>query len=244
MSLMKKTMNFFVSTKDVDCHDIIKPSAVLDIFQDIAGLHAEELGVGLGALRKYNLAWVILYQHFKIKKTPQYMEDVKVNTWPKPKNRLEFPREYLMTDLEDEELIQGVSNWVLIDLNTRNLVRSDKLEFPGEYYDFTNYKGNLKRRLKLDNQLIRDWYSYEVEYNDLDHNLHMNNARYLDFILDKWAQINTNKYINEVEIAYIKEAKYKDIIRVGHYTIESLEAYIGYVNDELCFECLIGEEEK
>ena len=31
---------------DFDKFDRIKPSAVLDLFQDVAGQHAEEIGVG------------------------------------------------------------------------------------------------------------------------------------------------------------------------------------------------------
>lgn len=46
MGILKKEMAFFIQTKDVDQQDRIKPQSVFDLFQDIAGLHAEELGIG------------------------------------------------------------------------------------------------------------------------------------------------------------------------------------------------------
>ena len=60
MSLMKTSMDFFIHTRDVNYNDIIKPTALLDMFQDLAGIHASELGVGYDVLKEKNYAWVIL----------------------------------------------------------------------------------------------------------------------------------------------------------------------------------------
>ncbi len=236
-------MNFFVHTKDVDQNDIIRPSAILDMFQDLAGLHAEELGVGYQHLKEKNYAWVVLYQRFEIKKLPPYLEQVNLITWPKPKNRLEFEREYLLKDRNGFDLVQGISNWVIIDLHTRGLVRSDKIEFQGEYETYTNYKEKCKRKLNLDSTRIEQYFEYEVTLEDIDHNGHMNNARYLNSIQNVFFNIDSKKYIRDVEISYIKEARYKDKIRIGHYSSKDKDAFIGYVKDEVCFECLIGVEE-
>ena len=61
---MFKNMNFFIHTRDLDKYDIIKPSAILEFFQDIAGIHADELGIGYETCKQKNLAWVVLYQRF------------------------------------------------------------------------------------------------------------------------------------------------------------------------------------
>ena len=88
MKLMKKSMDFFIQTRDVDQNDRIRAASLIDFFQDIAGLHAEELGVGYEVLKEKNYAWVILYQRFEIIKMPPYLEYVTITTWPKPKSRL------------------------------------------------------------------------------------------------------------------------------------------------------------
>ena len=244
MAIMKKDMDFFIQTRDVDYNDVIKPTAILDFCQDLAGLHAAEIGVGYETMKKRNYAWVVLYQHYEIIKIPPYLDYTKLSTWPKPKGRLEFEREYLMTDKQDNVLMRGISNWVVIDLTTRSLVRADKVDFIGEYFDFTNYPEKCKRRINLDPSKITDWYEYSVEYDDLDHNGHMNNAKYMTAIINFYSLYGTKKYFKEAECAYIKEAKYGDTIKMGHYTIDEKEAFMVFINDELCFESLIGVEEK
>lgn len=243
MNVMKKKMDFFIHTKDVDHNDIIRPSAILDMFQDLAGIHAEELGVGYQYLKDQNYAWVVLYQRYEIKKLPPYLKQVTLTTWPKPKRRLEFEREYLLQDKNGIDLVQGISNWVIIDLTTRGLVRSDKIEFQGEYETFTNFFEKCKRKLNLDPNKIEKYYEYEVTLEDIDHNGHMNNARYLNSIQNIFFSIDSKKYMKEVEISYIKEARYKDRIRIGHYSVNEKDAFIGFLDNEICFECLIGVEQ-
>lgn len=236
-------MDFFIHTRDVNYNDIIKPSALLDMFQDLAGIHAASLGVGYEPLKEKGYAWVILYQRYEMKALPPYLDVVNLTTWPKPKNRLEFEREYLLQDKQGRVLVQGISNWVIIDLNTRGLIRSDKILFNGEYESFTNYPEKCKRKLNLDSSIIEGSFEYVVTLEDLDHNGHMNNARYINIIENKYYTYGSKKYIKDVEIAYIKEAKFEDKLRIQYYHYLDKIAFIGYLKEELCFECLIGEEE-
>ena len=240
MSIMQKEMKFFVATKDVDCNDVITPTAVMDYFQDIAGLHAAEIGVGYKTFKEKNYAWVILYQEFQIYGIPKYLDYVTVKTWPKPNRRLEFEREFLIEDKDGNVLIKGISNWVVIDLTTRNLVRTNEIRFDGEYYEFTNFPQKCSRKLGLDKNMIEDKFYHVVTYSDLDHNGHMNNTKYLNVIYNNINLYGTKKYIYDVKIAFEKEAKYLDTLEIGHYSVDGKEAYIGFVDNEVCFECLIG----
>ncbi len=240
MGIMKMEIDIFIQTRDVDYNDIIKPTAILDFCQDLSGLHADVIGTGYETMKEKNYAWVVLYQHFEILKIPPYLKTVHLDTWPKPKGRLECEREFLMLDKDGTPLVKCISNWVVINLTSRSLVRADKIDFNGEYYDFTNYPNKCKRRLNLDPSLIQETTEYKVLYDDLDHNGHMNNAKYMTAIMNFYSLYGKKEYVNEAEISYVKEAKYGDTIRIGHYSTEEKEAFIGFINDELCFECLIG----
>lgn len=245
MAEMVKEYEFFVHTNAVDCNDVIKPYVILDYFQDIAAIHADELGVGYDFMKERNLAWVILYQHFEIMNLPPYLENVNVITWPKPNRRLEFEREYLITDKNNNVCVKGISNWVVIDMENRGLVRTEQIKFNGEYRSFTNYEEKCKRKLNLDKENIEKYFEYRVSYADLDHNGHMNNSKYLNIVFDLLPLYGTKKFIKNVEIAFVKEARYNDVIKIGYYRCSNNEeAYIGFVNEEVCFECLIGVDEK
>lgn len=244
MDVMKKEMSFFVQTSSVDINDYIKPACVFDYFQDIAGIHAKEIGVSYETLKEQNLAWVILYESYEIINMPPYLDNVLVKTWPKPKGRLEFEREYFMESLDGKALIKGISNWVVIDLNTRSLVRTDRINYNGQYYNYTNYNEKTKRKIGLDYSKCTDYFDTVVTYDDLDHNGHMNNTRYLTHIYNNYDFSNRKCFCKHVEIAFIKEAKWKDIINIGHYVLDDgRDAYIGKVNNELCFECILCMED-
>lgn len=43
MALLKMERDFFIYTKDVDSNDIIKPHALLEIFQDVAATRVCQL---------------------------------------------------------------------------------------------------------------------------------------------------------------------------------------------------------
>lgn len=244
MAVMKKTIDYQIQARDVDFYDIIKPLAVLDLFQDIASTHATELGVGYNYLKEKGFAWVVLYQEFEILKVPSFAQNVQISSWPKPKGRLEFEREYAITSTDGELLVKGISNWLAIDLISHKFIKSSEVAFPGDYVDYTNYPNKCKRKLELSKESILDSFTYQVQYDDLDHNGHMNNAKYITIIFNHYPLYKTNLYFYKVQLAYIKEAKYHDIVKIGHYIHEGLDAYIGFIGEEVCFECVIGVKKK
>ena len=63
-------------------------------------------------------------------------------------------------------------------------------------------------------------YDYKVHMTDLDHNLHLNNARYLDIVYNMMIE-NGKKEIKKCEIAYISEARLDDIIHVKYFKIDN-----------------------
>lgn len=244
MAVMKKITNYGIQPRDVDYHDILKPTAIFDFFQDIAGVHAAELGIGYEKLIKEDRTWIVLYQQYEMVAIPKYHAFVDIVTWPKPKGRIEFERELLILDEDGNTLVKGISNWLVLNLKTHAIVRANEIDLNGEYETFTNYPERCKRKLDLDQSLIEDTFTYEVCYDDLDHNGHMNNAKYVNIIFNHYPFYGTNQYTRSVEIAYIKEAKYRETITIGHYKINSKDAYIGFLGKELCFECLIEVAEK
>ena len=242
--LMYKKLEFNVRERDVNLNDLIRPATILDYFQDIAGMHADILGVGYKDMLNLNLYWVILYEEFEvINNLPKFGERILVNTWPKTTGRLEAEREYEIRDLNNNLLIKGISNWCVISTDTRKLERMDKVKFNGEYYDKSNYLEKSKRRLNLKLKDVIKEYNYKVLLTDLDHNKHLNNARYLDIIYNMREDL-AYKNVKKVEIAFLHEVRYDEIINVKYFKDEfNVDSYIGYVNDTECFEARVIMED-
>lgn len=237
MSLMEKEMDFFIHSSQCDFNDNLKISAAFDYFQDLAGMHADEIGVGFEPTYALGYYWVIMYEQIEVvKRIPKFGDKIIVKTWPKPRGRLEFEREYAIYDENKDLLVKAISNWVLIDINRRTISKAENIKFNGEYVAYSNYEGKQKRRLNLPDNEFDSYYTYTVGIEDLDHNQHMNNTRYLNKILNMQSFDNYKKW-KKCEIAFLHEARLNDTIKIGHYKDEEgIDCYKGYINDQLSFE--------
>ena len=85
---------YYLRASDFDKFNHIKPSAVLDLFQDAAGQNAEDIGVGFEEMIKRSYLWVLTKVKFKIILQPGIYQKVKIKTWPLAPNRMSYRREY------------------------------------------------------------------------------------------------------------------------------------------------------
>ena len=233
---MYKKKAFTIREHDVGINDKIKPSGVLDFFQDIAGIHAAELGLGSNDLFKSNLLWILTYTEFDVLKyIPKFSDEIFLCTWPKESARLDLPREYEIRNDANELLIKGISSWVVTDPVTRRVQRPNQITFPGEFYQPTNYPERSKRKVGLRHDGFDASYEYKVLFTDLDHNGHMNNAKYLDMIYNMQYYEGNPEY-KHVEIEFIHEAKLNEVVNIKHYKDENYDCYVGFIEDVVCFE--------
>lgn len=239
MAMMYKEQEFNIHTTHCDFQDNLRPSAALDFFQDLACMNADETGVGFEHVRSLGYIWVVMYEQFEvITRIPKFGEKIIVKTWPKPRGRLEFEREYEICDVQGNLSIKGISNWTLVDINKRTISRAENVVFQGDYLNKTNYPEKQKRRLNLKSDNYDLEYHYKVLLSDLDHNLHMNNAKYLDIIYNMQG-MNHYKLWKKVEIAFLHEARLNDEITIKHFHLDDKECYQGYVNGNACFEAIV-----
>lgn len=237
MSIMYYERNYFVQTRDCDQYDNLKPSTVLDYFSDIASYHADMIGVGFKPTYEMGCYWVVLFQEFEVvSDNIKPNDEIIISTWPSMHYKLEYERDFLVTDINKNVLIKGRSNWVLIDTEKRMIKRANP-NFNGKMYDVRNYEEKSKRKLDLSSSNYLMETNYIVKKTDLDHNFHMNNARYLDIVFNM-----VDFKMKKVEIAFIKEAKLEDNINVKYFKDEkNNHSFIGYVDNLKCFECIIKE---
>ena len=237
MAIMELEKEFFIHTSMVGKNDYIRPAAILDLFQDMASLHANEIGVGFDDIVKKNYLWIVSSIEFNQYKQFKSISYVKVKTWPKTKNRLEFIREFSISDLDGNILVTGISTWVLIDLNTRKLTRGDDVIFNGEYSEETNYPNYRRRKIPLlSDKIIKEW-DYKILATDLDHNGHMNNAKYADIIYNG---LTDDRFVKSIHISFLHEALLNDIIHTYYYkNDEHTNYYVGKIGSEVCFEMVV-----
>jgi acyl-ACP thioesterase len=226
---------YTIEYSDVDFTKELKLSTLFMYFQDTAGQAVERLGAGVDILaQKYSVTWVLLRIRVEIGTNPLINEAVTVETWPHPQGKLEFNRDYTVRDAKGNIIISGTSIWALMDTRTRELRRSNliELKYPPFIQEHAlDYKfGKLKPFRQPEVA-----YRKVIGYSDVDFNGHINNTRYIDYIMDCFPVESHKQYrVKAIEVNYLRETfpgdtlvMYKDIS-----ALDSNKVYIEGVNEE------------
>ena len=212
----------------------------MDLAQEAAGQHAVYLGFGYDDLIATNTAWILSRVHVEFVDAPKWRENITLRTWHKGLNRLFFLRDFILTDDEGRERVKATTSWLVLNLETRRLVRDPKLMEEGTVC-LENVIETPADKVVMpkdaEPQYVMD---HHVAYSDVDMNGHTNNAMYMQWAMDavdydiastrpvKWFTINFNHETKPGDIvALYKVVKEEEDGR--HVFVE------GKVNDQSAF---------
>ena len=221
--------SFYIGYRDIATDLTLKNSAILNMFEDIAGIHANQVGEGY---RRSENTWLLTGYKVRIHKRPKYGEKVEVYTWGTEIKSITAAREFEIRNSEGELLITGLSNWVYINLKTRKIEKVTEktmkaYEIEPEKTNFNETK--LKKLNSPENFLYKK--EYTIDWNWIDVNNHMNNIFYLDLaeivIPDEIAKQNN---FSSFEIMYKKEIKYQD--KINCYYAETEDGCVITIKNE------------
>ncbi len=174
------TQEFRIASYQTDVSARIKPSAILEIMQEMAGAHAELLDVGRTRLLPMNLAWVLTRVEVRMTRYPLSGEVITVETFPMPNRRVFFPRYFIFRDEKGETIGCAGSMWVVLDITTRKMAGGAEIAgFLPDNSDLTAPMGMPATVEEIGGE-AKESLRYPV-YTDLDMNGHVNNTRYLDW---------------------------------------------------------------
>ncbi len=199
---MEYSKEFYLRSADFDMYERITPKTVLELFQDIAEKHAEEIGNGFYTLFSKNLLWVTARTKFVVEKNIAKYSTVKVKTWPLTPQRLIFRREYLIYNPDGEIAIRGSTDWMIINCVTRTIVPgADTFPENAKYCEELAINEKLRKIKEIDGE--KTFYEVTPQYTDIDLNGHVNNTKYADFAIN--AIKPGNKPIKSFQADYHKE---------------------------------------
>ena len=198
-------MERHITDSDVDLARRQKLSSMFGMFQDIAALHAANLGAAVDWLHKeLNVAWILMRIRAEIDDYPMLAQDVIVETWPQEPRPL-YERDYVIRSREGNALVRAASTWVIIDLGTREIKRDRFLDYFGVEMIKDRALDKSIGRIKHIEK-ARPVYAKEVKFSDVDYNIHVNNAKYVDFIMDCFSfEEHRSRSIKAIEVNFINE---------------------------------------
>lgn len=175
-------LKYRLRISDFDRYLKVMPSAVLDLFSDVATIHANQLGMGLEDMRRKGLMWAVVRTKYEIVKQPEVHQEVIIATWPHTLGRMTFLRDYAIKSLEGETLVKGTSEWVVMDFVERKFANArDAYDGDDAFCEERMFEGKLRK--------IRDFEPVDEgqvivpAWTDVDINMHVNNAKYTNFAL-------------------------------------------------------------
>ncbi len=227
------TEEYEIHSYEMDVNGNASLPMLCKYMQESAYHHAENLGFGFSHLMDKNLFWVLANQKIKMESYPRWGEKIIINTWPSGKRRLSYFRDFKIFD--QNKLLIGIATttWYAIDLETR---RPQRLE---DYFEFNPVEGELVFQDRPDRlkfiEYVETHKTFQAGYFDLDINDHVNNVRYIEWILECFSlDFHKSHLLNEIEISYSSEAVYGD----------SISASINETKNNIFSHCLLRSEDE
>lgn len=208
------TAEFEVHYHEVNPYEQATPLTLLYYLEDTAIAHSEAVGFGVGRLKAEGLAWILNRWHLQIDCYPRHGDIVTIETWPSKFERFYATREFLIKNSQQEIIGRASSLWILYNTVTKRPLRV-RPEFQEAYglnsaravedaFAAFNREGAGDEEVKV----------FSVRRSDIDTNGHVNNANYLQWILEAVPEIIYQECcLSSLEIQYKKETTYGSQIR-------------------------------
>jgi acyl-ACP thioesterase len=198
---------FPVRSYDADAFGLLAAPALAGYLQDIAGRHAEALGVGMEALRALGQAWVLGRQRIEILRPIAEGELLEIETWPSGANRLLALRDFAVRGRGGEEVARAVTAWFVMDLATRRTLRPDRVLDPRLHPAQEHALPPPESKLpELATPQVEK--RFEVRYQDIDRVMHVANSRYLAWALEAVPrEVWEERRLASLEAHYLAECR-------------------------------------
>ena len=181
---------------------LIRLGAAFDLMQDIAGAHADLLGVGIHDLRRLGITWVLSRLMIKFDALPPRADSVRLKTWPSGVHRLFAMRQFELSDPATGQRIATASSyWLMLKLTNLRPVCPD--DVTGTFPANANKPVFFEDWGKLDATPGSDPVRTDIGQSKIDYNNHVNNSHYPMFAQD-WlaAKLGYPVRINTIRVNF------------------------------------------
>ena len=232
--MIKLVQNFTIPCYETDASWRLKPASFMDMAQEAAGQHAVYLGFGYDDLIKTNTAWILSRVNIHFIDTPKWREEVTLTTWHKGLDRLFFLRDFIMTDKDGRERVKATTSWLVLNLETRRLVRDPKLMEEGTVcgeHVLETPADKVQMLKDVEPELAME---HVVAYSDVDMLGHTNNAMYMQWSMDAVEyDLVSERSVKELTINFNHETKAGDKVAIYRASVEKEDGLHVYIEGKV-----------
>ncbi len=204
MSKALHKQDFLVLSNEADIHNRASVYSLSNYLQEAARAHAQQLGWGVELLRGKKQFWVLTRLHVQIIDAPEPGTTISVQTWPKGRDRIFALRDFFIGS-NGQTIVRATSSWALLGLPHRRPMGLDEMG------DLMHERKDIHAIEEVPDKLPRpkgeiETFVHEVRYSELDLNGHVNNTRYINWMLDTLPiEFHRAHSVNEIQCNYLAE---------------------------------------
>lgn len=208
------TDKYRINWYEADANNGLSLTSLCNYLQVSAFRHAQHLGFDYTRKDGFDGLWVLVRLLIKMDKYPEWEDEITVDTWHRGAEGMVAMRDYMIRDDKGEKLGAVSSYWFVLDPATRRAVVPEvSEEARSTIHTEKALEENPERILiKKDMPLIS---TLTASYTDLDKYNHVNNTRYIDWILNLFPPDMHKQYvISSFMIEFLSEVLYGEEIRI------------------------------
>lgn len=232
--MLKYTEDHTIACYDTDASWRLKPASFMNLAQEAAGRHAVYLGFGYDDLIASNTAWILSRVHVEFTDTPLWRDKITLTTWHKGLDRLFFLRDFILTDDSGNPKVKATTSWLVMNLETRRLVRDPKLMEEGTTCS-ENVIETPADKVQMPKDVEVEFVSdHKVAYSDVDTNGHANNAMYMQWAMDAVDYgIASSRAVKSFTINFNHEIKPMETVSLYRTVVETADGLHVFVEGKL-----------
>lgn len=221
---------FTKGIKDIGPNNKLKNESILEILEDIGGMHSDYAGYGVLNMDETKVSWVLLEWKIKVISRPNYCEELDVETWGHDFNKATTYRDFKIFDSKGNICIIGTSKWAMINTDTHKIIRMTPEMV--EKYEIEN-DHNVFEDEPIEDIILPETFSNEYNYTikrkDIDVNNHLHNTYYLSFAYEALPEeVYNEREFDYIRITYKKEIKYNDTISCKYQKVDNKHIVVIY----------------
>lgn len=214
----------------------LRPAGFMDLAQEIAYWAAESLGFGYDSLHIHHVAWVLSRMHIRFIRPLLWREPARLYTWHKGAASLFYLRDFELKNREGETAVACTSSWVVINEETRRMVRPEDLSHLMAVDEVDDAIAEMAPKIQLPKDVAAEPVgTHTVVFSDIDLIGHTNNVRYVVWAMDCLPYEEAVRPMKDLYVNFNKETKQGDAVEL--FRVHDGDAWYveGRVDGKACF---------
>lgn len=211
-SLAVYNRSFQIRSYELSADQRLTVAMMCNFLQETASNHADALNVGFKECLEQGIFWVLSELSVTILSSmPGLYDTVHVKTWPTGFDRYFAYREFELVTADAAQVATASTKWMLVNIEAKK--PTPVPTWLRERLPLPFFKGSKTARYTVQDPVFEKL--FRVRFSDLDINLHVNNVKMIEWILESVPDFIKSKHIlQRMDLAFRAEARYDQNIVV------------------------------